>query len=153
MLFECDAHLRMLPQESGEVVGQEGMRRVRVRPQRDVSAHPFGVGGEIGVHLFDLGEHLAGVAQQRLAGAGEDDAACAPFEERRTERLLEQMQSMAGRGGCQLHAGGAARQVLLFGNGDKKSQINKVVAHGGPVRGGEAWRVRVRRRLVGKCSK
>jgi len=49
------------------------------------------------MHLFELGEDLAGVAQQGFAGTGEFDAAGAADEECRAECAFQLPQPVAGR--------------------------------------------------------
>ncbi|MNT76306.1 hypothetical protein D3C72_2152960 [compost metagenome] len=105
------------------------MGGVGVGPQADVPAHAFGVGREVGVHLFELGEHLARMAQQGLASAGQADATGFAQQQRGADRLFQQAHAVAGRRRRQVHALGAAGQVLRFGNRDKKAQIGQVIVH------------------------
>jgi hypothetical protein len=130
VFFQRHAHLRVGAQELGQVVGQKTVRGVRVGPQADMAAHALGVGGEVGVHLFELGEHLAGVTQQGLAGAGEGDATGTAGEQRRADGLFEQAHAVAGRGGGEVRPLGAARQVLRFGDGHEEAKVGEIVAHG-----------------------
>ena len=129
VLFERNADLRVGAQEVGQVVGQEAVRGVGVGPQGDVAAYAGGERGEVGVHLFEPGEDLAGVAQQRFARARGLDTARLAHEERRAERGLELQQAMAGRGRREVDAFGSARQVARFGDGDEESQVGEVVMH------------------------
>jgi len=49
------------------------------------------------MHLLQAGQHLARIAQQRLARAGELHAAGLPLEQGGVERILQPAQPVAGR--------------------------------------------------------
>ncbi|MCY1548515.1 hypothetical protein D9M68_846340 [compost metagenome] len=121
VLLQADGDLRVALQEGREAVRQKGMGGMGVGPQADVPAHAFGVGREVGVHLFELGEHLARMAQQGLASAGQADATGFAQQQRGADRLFQQAHAVAGRRRRQVHALGTAGQVLRFGNRDKKA--------------------------------
>ncbi|MCY1427090.1 hypothetical protein D9M71_429210 [compost metagenome] len=129
VLFQRDTHLGMTLQEGRQAVRQEGMGGVGVGPQADMPAHPLGIGAEVRMHLFELGEHLARVAQQHIAGAGQADAAGLANKQRGARRLFQQANAMAGRRGRQMDALGAAGEVARLGNGDEQAQVGQVVVH------------------------
>lgn len=65
-------------------------------PTDDMAAHAAGERRQVSVHLFDLGEDLARVAQQRLSRTRERRApACQTLEQRCAQTVFEQAQAMA----------------------------------------------------------
>jgi hypothetical protein len=52
----------MALQKGRKAVGQKGMGGMRVGPQADVATHAFGIGRKVGMHLLELGKHLACMA-------------------------------------------------------------------------------------------
>ena len=58
----------MVAQEIAQVFRQEAVDGVGVGEDGDLAVQAAGVGRQVGVHLFELGEDLAGVAEQGFAG-------------------------------------------------------------------------------------
>lgn len=73
------------------------------------------------MHLLELGEHLAGVAQQGLAGAGEADAAGLALEQGGADGVFQRADAVAGRRGCQVGPLGPAGEVAGLGNGHEEA--------------------------------
>jgi len=82
------------------------------------------------VHLFELGENLAGMAEQRFAGRRRRQAAVVAGEERHAKAGFKLGQPVAGRGAGEMDACGGTSQAAAVGNGGDQPQIRKVVIHG-----------------------
>ena len=130
LLLKTDTHLWVFTQEITKVFRQETVDCVGVGEQRHLTGEAAGIGGQIGVHLFELGENLAGVTQQRLAGGRRRQAAGMAGEERHAERRFELRQAVAGRRGRQMHRLGGTRQTAAVGNGGDEAQVRQVIAQG-----------------------
>jgi drug/metabolite transporter (DMT)-like permease len=117
-------------QENAKVFGQEAVDGVGVGEDSDLAVQAAGVGGEVGVHLFELGEDLPGVAEQRFAGRRRRQAAGVAGKERHAEGRFELRQPVAGRGGGEMHRLGGAGQAAGIGNRGDQPQVGEIVAHG-----------------------
>ena len=82
------------------------------------------------MHLFELGEDLPGVAEQRFAGRRRRQATGMAGEERHAEGGFKLRQPVAGRGRRQMHLFGGTGQAAGIGDGGDKPQVREVVAHG-----------------------
>jgi hypothetical protein len=89
-----------------------------------------GVGRQIGVHLFELGKHLAGVAEQRFAGRRRRQAAGMAGKKRHAERRFELSQPVAGGRRREVNARCRTGQAAAVGNRGNEPQIGQVVIHG-----------------------
>lgn len=70
------------------------------------------------MHLFDLGENMAGAAQG-FAGPRQAQPARLALEQGRLQFGFQLAQTVAGRGGSQVGASGATGQVVFLGNGNE----------------------------------
>jgi hypothetical protein len=86
----------VLPQKDAEIFGQEAVDGVGVGKHGDLADQPAGVWGEVGMHLFELGEDLPGVAKQRFAGRRRIQAARMAGKQRHAKGGFELRQPMAG---------------------------------------------------------
>ena len=130
-LFQRHADLGVLAQKAGQIVRQKSVRGMGVGPQADMAAHAAGKGREVGVHLLQRRQHLPGIAQQGLPGAGQGHAPGLALKQLGPQGRLQPLQTVAGRGRGQKRPRCTAREVALFGNGDKQAQVGQVVVHGG----------------------
>ncbi len=73
----------------------------------------------------ELGQHRPGVAQERLAGRGQLDAAAGAGQQADAELLLQAGDLLAERGLGDVQAGGGAAEVKLLGDGDEVAQLAK----------------------------
>ena len=82
------------------------------------------------MHLFELGEYLAGVTKQGFACRRRAQAAGMAGEKRYAQRGFELGQAVAGGRGGEMHLGRRPRQAATVGNGGNESKVGQVVAHG-----------------------
>ena len=120
----------MLAQEIAEVFRQEAVDRIGVGEDRNLAKQTTGIGRQVGVHLFELGEYLAGVAEQRFACRRRQQATRMAGKERHAERRFKLRQAMAGRRGRQMNQRSSPGQAARIGNGRDQAQVGQVVAHG-----------------------
>ncbi|MNV69885.1 hypothetical protein D3C71_1628170 [compost metagenome] len=129
-LLQTNTDLRVLAQKACQVVGQIGVRGMRVGPQADMAAYAGGKRRQVGMHLLQAGQHLASVAQQCLARAGQRHAARLAVQQRGVQRVFQPPDAVAGRRRRQKRARRATGEVALFRNRHKKAQVRQVVVHG-----------------------
>ena len=82
------------------------------------------------MHLFQLGEYLTGMPQQRLTRQRRGQAAMVTGKKRHAKRRFKLGQAVTGRGGRQMNPGGCPGQTATVGNRGNQAQIRKVVIHG-----------------------
>ena len=116
LFFQIDPEARVLTQEIAKIFRQETVDRIGVGEHGDLAIQAAGVGRQIGVHLFELGEDLAGMAEQGFTGRGRGQAARVTGKERHAERRLKLGQTMAGRGRREMNARRSPGQAAAVGN-------------------------------------
>ena len=88
-----------------------------------------GKGGEIAAQRIDIVQDDPGVIEQALAGRGQLHAAAAALEQRNAECRFQPLDSLAGGGQRQMHAGGARGDAAGFRHRDEKLQIDQIEMH------------------------
>jgi len=108
---------------------------LQVPPEAGVDAddqHAPVAGGRL-VHRGDAGvpavEHVAGMAQQHLAGGGQVDRPWLADEQLGTELSLEQADLLRQRGLRDMQALRCSREVQLLGHGHEIAEVAEVRVH------------------------
>jgi hypothetical protein len=97
---------------------------------RDLAVQAAGVGGQVGVHLFELGEDLAGVAEQRFAGRRRRQAAGWRAKSGTPSAASSCVRRWLAEEGARCTALAGTGQAAAVGNGGDEPQVGEVVMHG-----------------------
>ncbi|MNT47353.1 hypothetical protein D3C72_1840610 [compost metagenome] len=123
---QAEFHLRVAGVEGGQAGDQVHGGERGDLADGEGAAHLAGHGGHVFAQMAQRVEHLAGVAEQDLAGRGDPHLARQAFEQGGLQFFLEMGDLVAERGLHHVAARGGAGEVAFFGQGHAELELFEV---------------------------